>query len=311
MTSLRRYIFAFFAVCVAFAAGVALADGPLRGASPSDQRVSLTAANARLSNQLHALRHVQSFESALGAVSQPALLHGRLTGTSVGIFVLPGVPGSTVTALSKAVAEAGGEVSVLARVSPSLVDPAKKTYVDSVATNSVRGVPALATAADLPTYSRLGALLARAYTGPRSTLAVDDVATRLDAQLRGAKLVTLAAPLQRRASAVLVLADGQHGSTEAVYAAHHIEAQLVDQLARKADGLLLAAPRSASEPGGLITDVLAGTPLHAVATLNVLGVPSAQVAAVGALAAAVGGQPGSWGMHGDTPAVPPGFASGG
>lgn len=311
MTALRRYVFALVAVCVAFAAGIALGNGPLQGSTGGDNRVSLAAANARLSDQVRTLRRTASFESALGSASRPALLNDRLTGTSVAVFVLPRVPAASVTAVSAALTGAGGEVVVVARVSPTLVDPGRKTYVDSVATSSLKGMADLKAAAALSTYPRIGALLARAYTGSSDALAVDAEATRLDAQLRGAKLVTLQKPLQRRANAVVVLTPGDHGSAQSVYAAHHIEVQMLDALAARADGVLLAGPASASSAGGLIFDLHATSTAHAVATLNVLDLPAGAVAAVGALAAAVAGQPGAWGMRGTVPALPPGFAGGG
>lgn len=312
MTTLRRYIGALVAVCVAFAAGIALGNGPLQGAESSDDRVSLAAANAKLGDELRTMRDVAAFNAALAAASRPAVLDGRLTGTSVGVFVLPGVASATVAALTKAVEVAGGDIAVLARITPSLVDPGKKTYVDSVATSSLRGAADLRAAAQLSTYPRIGAVLARAYTGSSDELAVDDDAARLDAQLRGARLISLAAPLERRASAIVVLTPGDAGSGGAVYAAHQIEIQLVDALAAPTDGLLVAGPRSASSSGGLISDVQAATSMaQAVATLNVIDTPAGTVAAIGALAAAIAGTPGEWGMRDGAPAIPPGFASGG
>lgn len=312
MTALRRYLFVVVAVCVAFAAGIALGNGPLQGESGGDGSVSFAAANAKLGDEVRALRRAEAFDTALGSVSRPALLRGRLAGTSVGLFVLPGVSPGAVKALTTAVVTAGGDVAVVARLSASLVDPGKKTYVDSVATSSLEGAGDLKAAAALSTYPRIGALLARAYTGSSDALAVDDEATRIDAQLRGAKLVSIAEPLQRRASAVVVLTAGDHGTEESVYAAHTIEVQLVDALAHGADGLLVAGPGPASSRGGLISDVHASTAMRtAVATLDVLDLPDGKLAAVAALAAAVNGQPGAWGMRGGAPAVPPGFASGG
>ncbi len=312
MIALRRYIFAVVAVCVAFAAGIALGNGPLQGQSGGDQHVSLAAANARLSDRLAGLRRFRAFDTALSSVSRSALLHARLAGQAVGLFVLPGVPDRTVSAMSAALAQAGGEVVVLARLTPTLVDPGKKTYVDSVATGSLRGATDLRSAARSSTYQRIGALIARAYAGAGDALAVDGEAARIDAQLRGARLVSLQQPLQRRASAVVVLTAGDHGSAESVYAAHDIEVQVVDALAGGADGLLLAGPASSSDVGGLVSDVnLSSTMTHAVATLNVIDLPAGVVAAVGALAAAVDGQPAAWGMRGSVPALPPGFASGG
>ena len=72
-----------------------------------------------------------------------------------------------MTGVSQAVADAGGEVVISGHLTRALIDPAKKTYVDSVATNSLHGLKDLESSAALPTYGRIGALLARAYTGSR------------------------------------------------------------------------------------------------------------------------------------------------
>jgi copper transport outer membrane protein MctB len=306
VTTLRRYIFAFFAVCAAFAGGIALGNGPLQGDETTGGRVSLSTANAELSDTVTALRDQQAFSQALSGVAGRPLLHGQLANTTVAIVVLPGVAQSTVAGVTQAVKVAGGEVSVLAHVSSGLVDPGRKTYVDSVATNSLKGLEDLASATDLSPYGRIGALLGRAYAGPSDDLAVDAEATRIDAQLQGAKLVDLASPLRRRANGVIVLAPGEHGNANSVYATHQIEIQAVNGLAAASDGLLVAAPPTGAEPGGLLAD-LAGSDLltEAVSTLNVVDSRSGQLAAAAALAADIAGQPGSYGMRGSTAVLPP------
>ena len=310
MTALRRSIFAIVAVCAAFAAGIALGNGPLQGSSTSNDSVSLSHANATLGDQIVALRQDKAFSEALGKVAGPTLLHGQLANTAVGIFVLPGVRPATVAGVSAAVKDAGGELAVVAHLSPTLVDPGKKTYVDSVASNSLKGVKDLPSADGLPTYSRIGALIARAYTGTSNALAVDNEATQIDAQLQGAKLVSLAGPLQRRASAVVVLSAGDHGNADSVYAAHQIDLQVINALAAQSDAVLVAAPATASQPGGLIYEVNdSSTGTNAITTLDVVGTAPGQIAAAGALAAAVSGQPGAYGMKGDVPALPPSFTT--
>jgi hypothetical protein len=249
---LRRYVFAFVAVCLAFAGGVALGNGPLQGTTHVHDNVSLANANSRLTDRVAALRQDQAFSQALGKAAGPALLQDQLKNTSVAVFVLPRVPAATVAGVTRAITAAGGQIVIRGHLTPTLVDPGKKTYVDSVATNSLHGLKDLASSAALPTYGRIGALLARAYTGSSDSLSVDDEATRIDAQLQGARLVSLHAALQRRASAVVLLAAGDHGGANAVYAAHQIELQVVDALAGDCDGLLLAAPAPSSQPGGLI-----------------------------------------------------------
>lgn len=312
MTALRRYVFAIVAVCVAIAAGIALGNGPLQGTTPVNHGVSLSQANSRLRDQVLALRQNQVFSQALAEASGPALLRGELTTVSVAVFVLPGVSRATVTGVTQAITSAGGEIVVSGHFRPILVDPAKKTYVDSVATNSLRGLEDLASSVALTTYAKIGSLIARAYTGPSDALAFDDEATGIDAQLRGARLLTLHAEPARRASAIVVLAPGDHGGTNAVYAAHQIELQLVDALAADGDGVLVAAPAESSQPGGLIAAINdAGTMKNAVATLNVVDTTAGQTASVAALSAAVAGQPGAFGMKGSVPVLPPALAPAG
>lgn len=311
MTMVRRYVFAFVAVCLAFAGGVAIGNGPLRGKTPVSHDVALSATNSRLADQLAALREQQVFTQALGNAAGPALVAGLLKNTSVALFVLPGVAPATVTGVARSVTAAGGEIVVSGHLERTLVDPGKKTYVDSVATNSLHGLRDMAPSAALSTYRRIGALIARAYTGTAGALAVDNEANRIDAQLQGAKLVSLRTPLERRASAVIVLAPGDHGDQNVVYAAHQIESQVVDSLAGASDGLLLAGPASASLPGGLIDTVATSTEVvNAVTTLNVADTAAGQTVAVAALAAAVTGQPGAYGMANGVPALPPGLTAG-
>ena len=59
------------AVCLAFAAGVALGNGPLQGTTTVHDDVSLANANSRLSDQIDALRQDQAFSQALGTRRRP------------------------------------------------------------------------------------------------------------------------------------------------------------------------------------------------------------------------------------------------
>lgn len=308
MSALRRWIAAIVAVCAAFAAGIALGNGPLQGSStsPRDHSVALADANAHLSQRLANLREQQAFTGALSKAAVPALLRGRLTDTSVGVLVLPGVSAATVTGVTSALATSGAQIVFTAHVSHSLIEPSRKTYVDSVGANAAKGRADLADAAHASTYARIGALFARAYTGTAKSLAVDDEASTLDQQLRGAGLVSLDRPLSRRASAVVVLATAGHGSGTAVYAVHQIELQLVDQLAASCDGVLLAAPQGAAAAGGLIAAATTGSAMtNAIGTLNVAATAAGQSIVPVALADTVAGHPGTFGMRGDVVALPP------
>jgi hypothetical protein len=309
MTTLRRYIFGFFAACVALAVGIAIGNGPLQHHSSQHDNVSLADANARLATTIRDLRREQAFSQAVGQAAGPALLHDRLTNTAVALFVLPGVRPSTVDGVVKAISAAGGELTVRAHIGAGLIDPGRKTYVDSVGTASLRGLTDIRTAASASPYTRIGMLMARAYTGPSDSLAVDDEATEIDAQLEGARLLALRTPLQRRASAVVVLAPGDHGPSDGVYARHQIELQLVDALAGHCDGLLVASSTSSSEPRGLVAEIAGRrTMAHTVSTLDVVDTPAGQLAVVPSLTADIAGHPGAYGVSGSAVTLPPGLA---
>ena len=84
------------------------------------------------------------------------------------------------------------------RISADYVNSAKKTYVDTVATTSLRSATDLESVADAETYAQIGALVARAYVGHPAAATFDDEANKIDSELTGAKLVKVdEAPLAR------------------------------------------------------------------------------------------------------------------
>ena len=241
----------------------------------------------------------------MAALSSPTVLHGLLTSQSVGVVVLPGVPAAAVTSAVDSAKTAGAEVVWTIHLGAAVVDPTRKTYVESVATNTAKGLTDLGVPADAAPYTRLGALLARAYTGPGDSLAVDVEATQIDAQLRGAKVVAISPALSRRAGGVIVLAPGDHGNADSVYALHQIESQLVVELATRADGLVLATPAGGAAPGGLLSTKALGSGRDAIATFDLVGTSSGAVGTIGALASVLTGRPGAFGVVAGKAVVPP------
>ncbi len=310
MSIVRRHLFGLFTACVALAVGVALGAGPLQGdATAGDTGRHDTAA---LHDDISALKAEQTFATSVLDASSATLLHSALTGASVTLVVLPGVPSAAVKGLRDAVGAAGGQVNVTALVSPTLVDPAQKTYTASVASTSVQGLRDLrGVPADQP-YAQIAALVTRAYVGRGTDLVLDDEAVKIDSELRGAKLVTLEGAFHRRSSLVVVLASGSHGADPLTSASHVIEAQLVSSLAAGSDAVLVATPSTGSDPGGLLAHLAGQKPLrHArLSTLDELGTPAAQIGAVYALAAAARGTTGAFGVEGTSVRLPPGLTAG-
>lgn len=307
MTALRRYLFGVLAICTAFAIGVALGGGPLRGSF-----VNVNAREAKASATAHSAlsyAHRSSLlDAALSAAATRRLVSGRLTNRSVTVVALPQVPQATVAGLVDAVRLAGGLTPVVARLSADIVNPAKKTYVDSVASSSLQKRHDVPVRAGADTYERIGAVLARAYVGTGTSTTFDSEASGIDAELQGARLVTLEDPPLRRGSLLLVIAPRSVSRGQYAAASRIIQGQLVTALARRSDGAVLVSggsEGSANVTQGWPRGLRAGVPL---ATLNVSTGPASRVAAVYALAAAANGRTGDYGVSGRSAQLPPGLA---
>lgn len=307
MTGIRRYVFGLLAVCTAFAVGLALGGGPLQGHfgnSRAQQVTSGTSANTAAS----ALHREQQLSAAITAEASHRLLAGRLAGRTVTLVVLSGVARSTVSGLLAAVEDAGGLAPVVVRLSADLVDPTKKVYVDSVAANSARNRPDLNGASSADTYERIGAVLARAYVGHAGSATFDAEASGLDAELQGARLVTLGDAPVRRGDLVIVVLPRSGISGQYAEAVRVISQRLVTALAAAADGaVMLSSAPTADEtvtqgwPRRLRTEVR-------LSTLSGGSGQASRIAAVYALVAAAGGTPGDFGVVGDGLRLPPGLA---
>jgi hypothetical protein len=310
MGALRRNIFPLFGAGTTLALGIALGAGPLQGDSGGDGSGDLAAANASLTEQVAAARGSAAFGESLAAAASGAWLHGQLAGQSVTVFVLPGVSDDRVDAVRSAVKAAGGVVALTAYLSSDLLDAGHKTYVSSVAASSLDGAGKVDGAHSTDPYSQLGALLGRAYLADPQRLPFDDIATKIDSELQGAKLVDVTGEPVQRGALALVLGAGAHGSDVGVQASSLIGATLSAQIAAASRGALVATPPTGADAGGLIDSVRGidstGTRF---ATLNVCDGTVAQVAAVYALAAAARGKGGDFGVDGSKATLPPRLAN--
>lgn len=305
MTLLRRRIFPLFAVCVALAVGVALGAGPLQGgdAAGSDDA---SAQAADLSDQVASLRAGQQFSEAMSAAAAPGWLSNTLMGQAVTVIALPGVDEAVVTAYQATIRRAGGLPVVTARIAADYADSAKKTYVDSVATSSLRGLVDLKSYTGAAAFTKIGALVARGYVGQGDAVAWDDESVKIDSELQGADLVSVAGEPRRRGNLVLVLAAGEHGTDDDTEATHLIETELATQLAAAADGLVVVAPPGAALAGGLL-EALDSSRWDALpaATVSVQEGVDARIAAIYAVKAAAAGNGGAFGVDGSDVVLPP------
>jgi len=152
---LRRHILSIVLACAALAAGIALGSGPLddlddlddagRG---GDRAAITTGANpdpARITD-----------EFARAAAQE--MLPGTLSGRRVSLVALPGADDTDVTALVRHLGLAGATVSSRVSVDEQLFDPARRAYVDALATELGKRLAGRVDPA-VPTYERIGQVL--------------------------------------------------------------------------------------------------------------------------------------------------------
>lgn len=305
MGAVRRYAMTFFAVCVALAAGIALGAGPLQTSASADADPSTD--TTALDDRISSLEGSRLFDESVAEAAQDVMLGSQLDRAAVTLVALPGASEAAVTDVSTAVERAGGLVTVTARVAERLVDPAQKTYTDSVAASSSEHLRDLPASAANETYAQIAALFARAYVGSGDDLLLDDEAVKIDSELRGAKLVTLSGEPKRRGSLVVVVGSGAHGSDDVITASHLIEVELLRALVAASDAALLMTPPTGTSAGGLVAAAAADPTLDSakLSTLNVSDGAAAAIAAVHALAATAQGRAGAFGVDGHDVTRPP------
>ncbi len=336
MSTIRGYLAPFFAGCVMLATGIALGGGPLQRADGGQDASGLIEENQTLRDQVVSARDSGRYDDAWGRALAPQQLAGRLQGAAVTIVALPGVEPSAVGRTRSTIDDAGGSVAVVVTVAGEVLDPAKKTYVDSVADGALTGADGLPAPPADDTYRRFGAVLARAYvgssdepagagdtdtgttdTGDASTrptgIEYDETAAGIDAELQGARLVELAAPPQRRGTLVVVLGSGVHGTDAVTQAAQVIAVDLITALAAAGDALVVTTPPPGRMPGGVLDRVadderVATLP---VSTTNAGSTANGLVTTVFGLATALAGDPGDYGIVAGEPVLPPGVAAAG
>lgn len=300
MSRLRSHVVSVLAVMLAMAVGVALGAGPLQGeASPRaaasrDTGPSAPQQRARIAGLERAVASSDAFAAQLSR----SLVRGSLRDRAVTVLQLPGASGAVVRALLDMVAAADGRVVSRVVVDERLLDVANRQLVGELGSQMADAARTrVAVPRDAGDYDRMGRLLARAYATSRRGGDEADVAGRsIAAGLETAGLVTQPSGEGRRGSLALVVAGPPYGSRDQRVGAGTIAASLLAELARTADGVVLAGPVRSGRPDGLVAQVRTD-PLsrRTVSTVDTADLTSGAVAAVRALAAHARGRSGHYG----------------
>jgi hypothetical protein len=202
---IRRNVVSLVAVCAALAVGVALGGGPLSDLGHADSEPSHATSTAPTDDRQQAALD-RSFLAAAG----PALTAGRLSGQRVAVMALPDASEATLSALTGQVKAAGGTVSSLVRIQPAAVDPARKTYADTLAKQLAAQLRGDGVDASLPTYQRLGQVIGFSYASATSATALDADQTTAAQTLVTAKLVRTTGGTTPATLVLVVLGAGGH-----------------------------------------------------------------------------------------------------
>jgi uncharacterized membrane-anchored protein len=179
----------------------------------------------------------QTPEAQFVAEAGDTLLPGRLSGRKVALITFPGAEVKTVEALTGNIETAGGETTGVLDVRPNLLDPDRRQYVDSLATQLVKQLGRAD--ADQATYQRMGQVIGETYAGTKPPEEFDQPAKTAAVALLTGDLVKAQGRPSGPADLVLVVLGDDTEDTMAVEG-------LVEGLGATAKGLVVGA-RTGSE----------------------------------------------------------------
>ncbi|OIJ27185.1 hypothetical protein UG56_008995 [Nocardioides luteus] len=180
----------------------------------------------------------QSTESQFVEEAGAALLPGRLTGQKVAVLTFPGADRKTVEALTANIKTAGGATTGVLDVRPNLLDPDRRQYVDSLATQLVKQLGR--GDAGQATYQRMGQVIGETYAGTKPPAEFDQPAkTAAVALLTGDLVKARGRPTGPADLVLLVLGDDSRDTTA-------VEG-LTEGLGATTKGLVVTAPTDSED----------------------------------------------------------------
>lgn len=182
---IRRNIVAVLATCAALAVGIALGGGPLRDLGHAES--SDSSQSAETSPDLSARAALD--ERFIGDVGE-TLLSGKLARQRVAVLAFPGVSDRVLDGTTARVESAHGTVTSVVRIAPSLIDPARKTYLDNLSSQLAKRLSDRVNPA-LDTYPRFGQVLGAAYASRTPESRFDGAQATAAEALTTAKLVNV------------------------------------------------------------------------------------------------------------------------
>ena len=319
MVDFRYHVVSIVAVFLALATGILFGTTQLNGPVLDNLKSEVEKLGTE-KNELRDFRDdleatLKQDDEFLRAVA-PSLVGGRLNRRSVVVVSAPGVDNSVRDAVLLSLREAGATLTGDVRVQPRLGDPRAAGELDDLV---ARLVPAGVDVARPTTGERVAAVLASVLTTKRvgePATAATPTAVSVLAGLEGAgvlevdggrtpvpaELVVTLLPLPGRD-----LDDGEKERQSQVNAAM---LAVVDALADGSVATLAASPREGAGDGSALAALRDNAALAAQAsTVDYVDTPAGRVAAVLALAEALGGDTGHYGSGSGVDGLLPVLAS--
>lgn len=294
MITLRHHVLTIVAVFLALAAGIVLGGGPLSEVGPSVAVAGKDKDAAPAEDQAGA-DYSNAFLTAIG----PPILGGRLVDRSVAVVTVPGADEQLVTALTDAVASAGGTVTARYSLRDDLVDPGQKSLVDTLGSQLLTQQDD-AVAAEASTYDRIGQLLGLALaTKEAEGQDVNGKSRAILDAVTGAGLMEKSGEVDRRAPLVLLVlgTDAGDEGSDAVLAG------LTEGLAAQATGVVVVGTLQdggSGQLGRLRADPAAAS----VASVDGIDTVAGRVATIITLQRSLSTAGGSFGASGADGPVP-------
>ena len=276
MINFRYHIVSLAAVLFALAAGVALGAGVLHDSHADDGGLNAT---NEISPQL------VGFDAGFASITADDLLSGTLKDRTVLLVSLPNTREAEINGIAENIRLAGAEITGHIRFTSTLLDPAKKQFVEGIATQANQGV-----SSPNGSYGVIGSTMAKAYVDARAREAGEAGKTIRAAFVEGELIENIKEP--GRKADLVMLVSGAPRDSDADQG--DIVALLVSELDPASKGVVVAGPISSGE-SGVVSDIRASDAAAQVSTIDVTDLASGRIAAVLALQREFQGKGGSWG----------------
>lgn len=276
MINFRYHIVSLAAVLFALAAGVALGAGVLKVAEPTDAALATT---ADVSPQL------VGFDAGFASLTAENLVKGKLKDRSVLVVSLPNAREAEINSITEYLRLAGADVTGQIQLTSTLLSPAKKQFVEGIATQANPDVNSSS-----GTYGVVGSTIAKAYLGKKSGAVSESESTIRAAFVEG-KLIENVKEPAGKAELVVIVSGAPHANNESHGDVVSLLAVEFDQASR---GVVVAGPISSGE-NGVVRDIRASDAASQVSSIDVTDLATGRITTVLALMREAQGKGGSWG----------------